>query len=497
MGRLLVLLIAMCLSATIAYTAAAAAATATSGGGYAKVLMVRGEVFVKSNSNQETTPLAIGEVVSENDVIATGDNGVAKIKLDDETIMVIGKNSKMKIPVLGTSASSTSIVRLISGKIRSQVRKLNNSEEGAEKEGEQEVRHRFFMVTANAAMGVRGTDFQVEFDERKQLTSLTTFSGVVAIAAVKMGASGISKMAMERELNKELNRQGDSLALVKKQQQTELRGASSSVPVPIRLKPEALKERLEVDLSKLLIKKSGSTTANPAQTQAQPQLQKREYVDGMTMLQEKMRTDITRELEKKKVERSLQEQRLMQEMERNRQMLEREKKNQQVLESNQRINSSIEVQGSVDEIKRKEEIRANIQQIQEQMKVTEQKREGLQREEEKRDTRPPAAAPVVTQRVQLPTPPSPVLGVQEQQSPPPPPPPPKPVVNTTRTNPTLSTVPTTTTTITTTNIPTTSPVSNPVSNREGATANTGGTITNTPGTTATTITTTQSPRVTK
>ena len=65
------------------------------------------------------------------------------------------------------------IITLLKGKIRSKVKKTKAHS-----------KNKFFVKTQNAALGVRGTDFQTIYNPENNVTNLLTFKGKVAMINV-------------------------------------------------------------------------------------------------------------------------------------------------------------------------------------------------------------------------------------------------------------------------------------------------------------------------
>lgn len=89
--------------------------------------------------------------------------------------MNLGPNSQMVINAFPKKEAG--IITLVKGQIRSQVTKDYM-------EMEDKSKSKLYIKTKTAAMGIRGTDFQVNFNPQNQNTSLITFEGKVAMATL-------------------------------------------------------------------------------------------------------------------------------------------------------------------------------------------------------------------------------------------------------------------------------------------------------------------------
>lgn len=140
----------------------------------AQAVLLKGEVRVKSNKDQHVLVLKQGEWVGEGDIIQTAGKSFVKLLFIDKTQMNVGPESKMAISKFPQKEAG--IITLLQGKIRSEVTKdmLKKSEEND--------KAKLFIRTKSAAMGIRGTDFQVVYNPENLMTSLVTFEGQVMMA---------------------------------------------------------------------------------------------------------------------------------------------------------------------------------------------------------------------------------------------------------------------------------------------------------------------------
>lgn len=153
--------------------------------GVAKVVIVKGVAMdLKTN-----TKLKKDDWVSEGAVIKTEDKAFAKLIFIDKSTMNLGPNSQIEIQDF--KKDKAGIVNLVEGQIRSQVTK--NYMDINKKDS------KLFIKTRTAAMGVRGTDFQVNFNSENMNTSLITFEGAVAMGAINdFKAKGFNQKSLEK-----------------------------------------------------------------------------------------------------------------------------------------------------------------------------------------------------------------------------------------------------------------------------------------------------------
>ena len=145
----------------------------------ATAVLVRGSA--KLQIGDRVQELKLQDRIPEGTVISTEARSFVKILFKDNSQMNIGPESKMKIEAM--HAGEAGVVSIISGQIRSKVTKdlLNQGSEDKSK---------LFIKTKTAAMGIRGTDFQVIYNTSNNVTSLVTFEGSVAMT--KMEASNFN-----------------------------------------------------------------------------------------------------------------------------------------------------------------------------------------------------------------------------------------------------------------------------------------------------------------
>ncbi len=114
-------------------------------------------------------PLAVNDALQWNDLLQTDAKGRVRAGLNDGSILSVGSNSQLKIVQHDASAQQT-VIDLNYGKLRNQVTKITQPQ------GKYQVR------TANAVIGVIGTDFYVAFE--KERTTVICYEGVVSVAPV-------------------------------------------------------------------------------------------------------------------------------------------------------------------------------------------------------------------------------------------------------------------------------------------------------------------------
>ncbi len=132
-----------------------------------KVKLIRGKATILNPASYEVLEAKEGMDVYRDGSVLTYDRSFVKVELFSGAFLNIGANTKF---VLDENENrDTSLLHLLKGKIRAQVEPSKNKGP------------KFLVKTSNAALGVRGTEFLISFNEQNQATSLVTFEGEVAI----------------------------------------------------------------------------------------------------------------------------------------------------------------------------------------------------------------------------------------------------------------------------------------------------------------------------
>ncbi len=144
----------------------------------AKVVILKGQVKAKL-SNGTIVDVKADQSLPEGAVLQTAEKSFVKLIFIDKSQMNLGPNSQMVINAFPKKEAG--IITLVKGQIRSQVTKDYM-------EMDDKSKSKLYIKTKTAAMGIRGTDFQVNFNPENQNTSLITFEGKVAMAHIDHAA---------------------------------------------------------------------------------------------------------------------------------------------------------------------------------------------------------------------------------------------------------------------------------------------------------------------
>ena len=141
----------------------------------AKVVIIKGQVRAKL-ADQSIVEVKIGQAIPEGATLQTSEKSFVKLIFIDKSQMNLGPNSQMVITAFPKNEAG--IITLVKGQIRSQVTKDYM-------EMDDKNKSKLYIKTKTAAMGIRGTDFQVNFNPENQNTALITFEGKVVMAHIE------------------------------------------------------------------------------------------------------------------------------------------------------------------------------------------------------------------------------------------------------------------------------------------------------------------------
>ena len=149
-------------------------------GNIAKALVLKGKVFYVLGE-QVPVEMKEGDSIPVGALLKTEEKSYTKILFIDKSSLTVGPNTQVVITAFPKEQAG--IISLIRGQIRSRVTKdyMNIENKNQSK---------LFIKTKTAALGIRGTDFQVNYNEENQNSSLITFEGKVAMASFEKSDRG-------------------------------------------------------------------------------------------------------------------------------------------------------------------------------------------------------------------------------------------------------------------------------------------------------------------
>ncbi len=189
----------------------------------AKVIILRGKV--KAKMGAKIINLKKGMWITEGALIQTAPRSFCKLLFIDKSQISLGPNSKMQIQTF--PKKKPGIINLLKGQLRSKVTKNYM-------EMKKHNKSKLFIRTKTAAMGVRGTDFQVNFNPTNMVTSLITFEGAVAMAKVDETVNQINQQVLEKIVSSQ------DAVIVTKGEYSGVDQAAPRVTAPVKINPAQL-----------------------------------------------------------------------------------------------------------------------------------------------------------------------------------------------------------------------------------------------------------------
>ncbi len=209
----------------------------------AKAIILKGnvsEVFMNDLGKKESRTLKRGDNIHEGAQITCDKSGFVKLLFFDKSQMMVSPGSSIEIKSF--TKKKAGMISLLKGRIRSKVTKDRMKID-------QEDTSKLFIKTKTAAMGVRGTDFQVIYNPNNDVTSLLTFEGAVAMAKIDstMDSNRLGQAALESRLN------SDQAVMVRRGQYSGSMPGVNRVSLPVKISPaqlEVLRGKNEVSSKK-------------------------------------------------------------------------------------------------------------------------------------------------------------------------------------------------------------------------------------------------------
>lgn len=201
--------------------------------GVAKVMKKRGKVFL----TQTKKKLKKGDWIPEGAQITTKSRSFVKLLFIDKSKLTLGANSQMEVQQFPKKKAG--IINLVRGQLRSKVSK-NYLQIDKKKS-------KLFIKTKTAAMGVRGTDFQVNYNPKNENTTLITFEGAVAMGSLtKFKVSNFRQDRLEKVVS------SPTSVMVKRGQLSGVMPTVDSKPMaPVKINKKQLKALESNDGSKV------------------------------------------------------------------------------------------------------------------------------------------------------------------------------------------------------------------------------------------------------
>ncbi|MDB9786715.1 FecR domain-containing protein [Bacteriovoracaceae bacterium] len=188
---------------------------------YVVITKLRGRVTIEDSSDGT---LVVGDRIPFGKVVSTGSKSFVKMRYPDNSQVLLGGNSK--IAIKKTKTNDPGVLGLVYGKMKAVVQPSNIRERSD---------HKFFVVTKNAAMGVRGTSFWSKFDRKTEKTTLLTESGLVSFVKTQNNLMNLKDTdVLQEKLKKSLF--SKKARLVKKHQLSIVEKNSQFASLPKQIK---------------------------------------------------------------------------------------------------------------------------------------------------------------------------------------------------------------------------------------------------------------------
>jgi hypothetical protein len=148
------------------------------------------------SATRNAKPAKVHDDLEWNDLLKTEQKGRLRAGLTDGSILSLGSNSELRV-VQHDAASQQTSLEMNFGKVRSKVVKVT------------QPNGKFEMKTANAVIGVIGTDFFVGYDSNK--TTVICYTGTVSVTPI--GNAKIVKNSGESTQNQVLVSAGQMVVI--------------------------------------------------------------------------------------------------------------------------------------------------------------------------------------------------------------------------------------------------------------------------------------------
>ncbi|MBC7540065.1 MAG: FecR domain-containing protein [Bacteriovorax sp.] len=140
----------------------------------ATVLLIKGKVKAKLNDGTQID-IKLDQTLPEGAEIITYAKSFIKLIFIDKSTINLGPSSSMLIQAFPKNEAG--IIKLIKGQMRAEVTKNYM-------EMDDKSKSKLYIQTKSSAMGIRGTDFQVNYNPVNQNSSLIVFEGKVVMAHI-------------------------------------------------------------------------------------------------------------------------------------------------------------------------------------------------------------------------------------------------------------------------------------------------------------------------
>lgn len=136
----------------------------------AQIALLKGKAYFKA-PRKKAVFLKQGQLIKGNGLIKTGKKSYLKLILSGEGVLNIGANTSMAISHV--NPEKPKLIELLHGKLRGYMNPKSSPKKG--------YTNKLIIKTRSAALGVRGTDFVVVYNNKNHITSNITLKGIVKL----------------------------------------------------------------------------------------------------------------------------------------------------------------------------------------------------------------------------------------------------------------------------------------------------------------------------
>lgn len=139
-----------------------------------KITFLHGKVTVLKAHHLKAEEAKIQDELSYDSSIVTYEKSIAKITMNDGSVLTVGPNSMLHVQqFINKETEKPGIVSLLRGQLGAVINEQTKIKG---------YKSKIILKTRTAAMGVRGTEFSLTFNEQSQGTTLVTYQGTVVMA---------------------------------------------------------------------------------------------------------------------------------------------------------------------------------------------------------------------------------------------------------------------------------------------------------------------------
>ncbi|MCK5884655.1 MAG: FecR domain-containing protein [Bacteriovoracaceae bacterium] len=139
--------------------------------GHATISKIRGNVTISKESTKIFAPARLKQRVYAKDTITTGAGSIAQVRFDTGSLMTIGPNSVVVIKKV--EAGKTKYISLVNGYLRAKFSKKTSND------------HKLMIQTRSAALGIRGTEFNLIYNRHNNVTTALSLEGNVEFSSIE------------------------------------------------------------------------------------------------------------------------------------------------------------------------------------------------------------------------------------------------------------------------------------------------------------------------